>query len=85
MSKEPVPVGGIWVRRAFPHLGGKLEVLAEVDGQWRLLHEWNDDGVISHIFEPSGIRDAPPDPLEDTAAATTTAAAPARQGKGWTR
>lgn len=62
MAQEPVPVSGIWLRKNFAHLGGEIEVLAEVDGVWRLLGTWpNDDGCISHIVEPAGIRSAPAD------------------------
>ncbi|HEV2929374.1 MAG TPA: hypothetical protein VGW74_11835 [Propionibacteriaceae bacterium] len=64
MAQEPVPVSGIWLRKKFAHLGNDIEVLAEVDGVWRLLGTWtNDDGCISHIMEPAKIRHAPPDPL----------------------
>jgi hypothetical protein len=53
MSQEPVPVGGIWLRKNFAHLGNEIEVLAEVDG------------CISHIVEPAGILKAQADPLPD--------------------
>lgn len=70
MAQEPVPVSGIWLRKKFAHLGGEIQVLVEVDGVWRLLGTWpNDDGCISHIFEPAGIRNAPYDSAEDEAAA----------------
>jgi len=55
-----VSVSGIWLR------GGEnsMQVLAEVDGRWRVVIEeyvplhGNDGAVwpISHIVEPSGIR-----------------------------
>jgi hypothetical protein len=60
-SAAPVTVGGIWLR------GGenKMQVLAEVDGEWKVVIDeyvpthGNDGNVwpISHIVEPSGIRD----------------------------
>lgn len=56
-----VTVSGVWIRRDFPHLGGKLTVLVEVDGQWRALGTWEPDTHISHIFEPAGITNAPVD------------------------
>lgn len=63
--KEPVLVTGVWLRKATAHNGGRLEVLAEVDGVWRLvIDDVADDGPISHIAEPSRIRTAPVDDLE---------------------
>lgn len=50
--KEPVSVEGIWLRR----LGDDIQVLAEVDGVWRLVITEFYDRNISHIVEPSGIR-----------------------------
>jgi hypothetical protein len=60
-----IAVTGVWVRRDFAHLGGELTVLVEIDGQWRRLGTWGAEGVISHIFEPAGIRDAPVDRIAE--------------------
>jgi len=68
--KVPVPVSGVWLRTAgkdpkYPNMK-KLEVLAEVNGTWRLLFAElvpDYEGEISHIQEGNGIILAPPDPL----------------------
>jgi hypothetical protein len=54
MSQDPVAVTGVWLRR----IGAHAEVLAEVDGQWRLLAREYLDSNFSHIVEPSLIRRA---------------------------
>src|SRR3984885_3294411 len=63
MHEKSVSVTGIWLR----FIEGKTQVLAEVEGKWRLLMEEPLDGnpTYSHIYEPSGIRTAPLDPLHD--------------------
>lgn len=60
-AKEPVAITGVWVHRAFDHLGGKLEVMVEVDGVWRTVQEHGgpEQGYISHITETAGILSAP--------------------------
>lgn len=65
--KGPVPVMGIWLRKSPDHYAGRIEVLAEVDGEWRQVIAYPNphDGPISHIVEPAGIRSAPPDDLPD--------------------
>ena len=66
--RDSIAVSGIWLR----WIEGMVQVLAEVDGKWRLLMEEPVDGnpTFSHIYEPSGIRNAPFDPLGlDTAPA----------------
>lgn len=60
MTKDSVRVGGVWLVKTPSHLGNKIEVLVEVDGQWRrAISEVADDGPISHIAEPAGLRTAP--------------------------
>jgi hypothetical protein len=60
VSKQPVPVTGVWLQKATAHNGGQLRVLVEIDGQWReVITEVADDGPISHIVEPSGMMAAP--------------------------
>lgn len=57
---DPVCVHGIWLRK----IGDDLQVLAEVaPGDWRLVITSWAAGQLSHIVEPRGIVDAPPDPL----------------------
>ena len=57
MEKDMVEVTGVKLRC----FNGKVEVLVEVGGSWRLAisERYDDEGVISHIVEPSGIRRAP--------------------------
>ena len=50
-----VPVSGIWVRR----IGDDIQLLAEIDEQWRLIAIDPLDGHLSHIVEPSGILSGP--------------------------
>lgn len=60
MMRESVSVTGIMLRK----LGDDIEVLAEVDGTWRLVIVEpfiDNDGWISHIAEPYAIRTAPMD------------------------
>jgi len=57
-SKEGIIVTGIWVRS----MGKYIEVLAEIDGEWRVvIREFAplDEMTISHIVEPSGMKKAP--------------------------
>jgi hypothetical protein len=63
LPERSVSVGGIWLR----FIEGKVQVLAEVKGKFRLLMEEPVDGnpTFSHIYEPSGIRTAPIDPLHN--------------------
>jgi hypothetical protein len=60
MPKKEVAITGIWLRR----LNDRAEVLAEVNGEWRLVIAEYLEGNFSHIAEGNG---APwkPDPLED--------------------
>lgn len=61
MPSEPVEVGGIWLRRS---VTGEITVLAEVDSRWLVvIGPESDNGIISHIVEPSGIRKGAPDPV----------------------
>lgn len=63
LEERYVSVNGVWLR----FIEGKAQVLAEVEGKWRLLMEESLDGnpTFSHIYEPLGIRSAPLDPLHD--------------------
>lgn len=60
MSKKPIEITGVWVHRAFDHLGGELEIRVEIDGVWRTIQSHpGPTGYISHITETAGIRSAP--------------------------
>lgn len=65
---KTIEISGVWLRKSGIGAGAKIQVLAEVDGQFRLLREEKidafTDGEVSHIIEPLGIRDAPRDPLD---------------------
>jgi hypothetical protein len=56
--KEAV-ISAVWLRK----IGSDVEVLLEIDGEWRLVIQELDDGNFSHITEASGIKAAP---LADT-------------------
>lgn len=51
---DPVPVTAVWLRK----VGSYVDVLLEIDGEWRLVIQEIDDGNYSHIVEESGIRKA---------------------------
>jgi hypothetical protein len=66
-SKDSVRVSGVWLVKTPSNLGNKIEVLVEVDGQWRrAISTIADDGPISHISEPAGMRTAPPAETTET-------------------
>lgn len=50
---------GIWLRKNGEH----AEVLAEINGEWRLLIAEHIEGPFSHVIEPAGMAKAPIDPL----------------------
>lgn len=60
-----VTITGLWIRNH----GDVLEVLVERDGEWRLVLSelgWDgENGNISHIVEPLGLRRGKPDPLTE--------------------
>ena len=58
-QENPVEVTGIWLRS----IGDKLEVLAEIDGEFRLVITESMGGPMSHIAEVSGMLKAPVDRL----------------------
>lgn len=54
LEKQTVAVSGIWIRKSMD----QLEVLAEVDGEWKVVISEVIYGMsepISHIVEPAGI------------------------------
>jgi hypothetical protein len=73
VNVKVVQVTGIWLQKDTEHNGNGIRVLAEVDGEWRvIITETSDDGPISHIVEPAGIQRSPK-------WQTTGGAGPARQ------
>ena len=59
VATDKIEISGIMLRREPEHQEGPamIEVLAEVDGQWlTVIGPQVDEDIISHIVEPSGIR-----------------------------
>jgi hypothetical protein len=56
-------ITGVWLRSMGSDFGTDLEVLIEIDGQWRLVIEELADSTISHIVEEPGMASAPRDTL----------------------
>lgn len=52
-------VTGIWLRR----MDEEVQVLAEIDGEWKLVIEEHHEGMFSHIVEEAGMAKAPVDDL----------------------
>ena len=61
LESRSVLISGVWLR----FIEGKVQVLAEVEGKWRMLMEESLEGnpTFSHIYEPLGVRSAPVDLL----------------------
>ncbi len=55
-----IVVTGLWLRR----IGDRVQMLAEVDGAWKLAAEEPFDCPFSHIAEPNGAPDWKPDPID---------------------
>lgn len=55
MTKEPLKLSGLWIRR----INKTNEILLEIDGKWLkvkpLSGDFNGDWPCSEIIEPSGI------------------------------
>lgn len=52
-KQEPVAITGLWLDAH----SGRIKVRVEIDGRWfDVLDERNNEGHISHIVEPDGIR-----------------------------
>jgi hypothetical protein len=62
-EQKPIEVTGIMLRGD----GKDIVVEAEINGAWReVIREFaGDTDTISHIVEPSGMRNAPPSKLAD--------------------
>ncbi len=54
---DTVSVTGIWLRR----IGDDIQVLAEIDGAWRIVIVELHDGQFSHIAEPRWMLKCPLD------------------------
>jgi len=52
-------IQGVWLRR----IGDVVEMLVQINNEWRLCAAEPLDGNFSHIVEPSGIASAPKDVL----------------------
>ena len=63
---KTVPVSALWLRK----IGRKVHILAEIDGEWRLVWEEWEDGPFSAICEASGLRDKPLDPVTNNVIVT---------------
>lgn len=64
-SKPTIEISGLWVRS---RIGGGVEVLVEIDGEWRVAqqHEgllFSGGGLLSHITETVGLEKAKKDTL----------------------
>jgi hypothetical protein len=62
---DTIAISGVWLRKN----SADIELLVEVDGHWRQVivercYDINEN-AISHITEPTGIRQAPLDPLTE--------------------
>ena len=57
MSKTTISISAIWLRRH----GNRVEVLAEIDGQFRLVIDENYDSQFGHIVEAIGMVKSPAD------------------------
>lgn len=57
MKKEPVSISGIWCRK----IGHNVEVLVEIEGEWRLVITEPVDNNFGHIVEPCGMLSSPKD------------------------
>lgn len=60
MAKEKIEITGVWLRagRVDSECGHctEVEVLLEIDGEWKQINVQNTFGPISHIFEVVGIK-----------------------------
>lgn len=55
-SQPPVSVTGVWLDAH----SGRIRVRVEFDGKWHdVIDETNQEGHISHIYEPAGILKSP--------------------------
>lgn len=62
MNHETIEVGGVWLTTRTDDRGRRQVVVSvEVDREWRRCVVELDDGPISHIIEPAGVRTAPRD------------------------
>ena len=60
IAKDTIPISGVWLRT----VGGRVQLLVEFKGKWRLVIDEALDGdatTISHITELEGINLSPVD------------------------
>ena len=61
-KQEPILISGLWIRKFDED---HIQVLLEIDNEWKLILDEPLFGSISHIVEPLGIRTyGKPDPYE---------------------
>lgn len=61
---DPIALSGVWLRTT---LTGRIEVLVEHAGRWKLAINVQNGDNISYIVEPEGMLAAPDDPLTSAA------------------
>lgn len=65
--RKSIRVGAVWIRA----IGGNCELLVELEDGWHLCATESLDGAFSHIVEPNGILQSPPDRLTSSPATPT--------------
>ncbi len=59
VEKTPIQITGLWLRssQVDPNClhTSNVEVLLEINGEWKSILVENTSGTISHIIEPAGI------------------------------
>ena len=60
--KQSIVIHGVWIRA----IGGKCELLVELDDGWHLCATEPLDGSFGHIVEPSGMQSSPRDYLRES-------------------
>ena len=69
---QDILIHGVWIRA----IGGKVELLVELDDGWHLCAIEPLDGAFGHIVEPSGIRQSRKDYLRDSTSPYRAAPSP---------
>ena len=59
LKPKTIPVSAMWLRK----IGNQVQMLAEIEGVWRLIWEEYEDGSFSAICESNGFMDKPLDTL----------------------
>jgi len=58
IAKDTMPISGVWLRT----ISGRIHVLIEYDGRWRLVNNEPISDCVSRITECEGINLSPLDP-----------------------